>query len=106
MPAQTETTQLSMAGIEVNLVRRAVVYDEHAVQLSATEFDLLVYFMRHPNEVLARDELLSSVWNYDHDPGTNIVEVYVGYLRRKLGAAGRAAPIETIRSAGYRLVTD
>jgi DNA-binding response OmpR family regulator len=102
LPAQAETTRLSAAGVEVDLVRRIASRDGAEVQLSATEFDLLVYFMRHPGEVLTREQILNAVWGYD--PGTNIVDVYVGYVRRKLAAAGGPAPIETIRAAGYRLV--
>jgi DNA-binding response OmpR family regulator len=85
-------------------VRRVTVHGGTEVQLSSTEFDLLVYFMRHPGEVLGREQILGAVWGYDHDPGTNIVDVYVGYVRRKLATAGRPAPIETVRAAGYRLV--
>jgi DNA-binding response OmpR family regulator len=59
--------------------------------------------MRHANRVCTREELLASVWGYDHDPGTNVVQVYVGYLRRKLAVPGSPAPIETVRAVGYRL---
>ena len=59
--------------------------------------------MRHAGRVCSREEILSAVWGYDHDPGTNVVQVYVGYLRRKLGRPGSPAPIETVRSVGYRL---
>jgi DNA-binding response OmpR family regulator len=59
--------------------------------------------MRNEGRVCTREELLSSVWGYEHDPGTNIVQVYVGYLRRKLTRPGSPAPIETVRSVGYRL---
>jgi DNA-binding response OmpR family regulator len=103
-PAQAETTRLSVAGIELDMLRRAVSRDGSAVHLSATEFDLLAYFMRHPGQVLSREQILNGVWDYNHDPGTNIVEVYVGYLRRKLALADRPVPIQTVRSAGYRLV--
>ncbi len=68
--------------------------------LSPREFALLACFARHPGQALSRDRLLSEAWGYDHDPGTNVVDVYVGYLRRKLGDP---SPIETVRSAGYRL---
>jgi DNA-binding response OmpR family regulator len=67
---------------------------------------LLAYFVRHPNQVLSRDQILSAVWGYDFDPGTNVVEVYVGYLRRKLATPTHPAPIETVRSVGYRLAVD
>jgi DNA-binding response OmpR family regulator len=101
---QTESTVLEAAGIHVDLLSRDVTVGNRAIHLSAREFDLLVYFMRHPNQVLSREQILSAVWGYDFDPGTNVVEVYVGYLRRKLGTRGRPAPIETMRSVGYRLV--
>ena len=83
---------------------RTVSRDETPVHLSAKEFDLLAYFMRHPGQVLSREQILNGVWDYNHDPGTNIVEVYVGYLRRKLALPDRPVPIQTVRSAGYRLV--
>jgi len=103
-PVQAETTRLSVAGIELDLLRRAVSREGSPVHLSAKEFDLLAYFMRHPGQVLSRAQILNGVWDYNHDPGTNIVEVYVGYLRRKLALADRPVPIQTVRSAGYRLV--
>ena len=58
--------------------------------------------MRHPNQVLSREQLLSGVWGYDFEPQTNVIEVYVGYLRRKLALPGKPAPIDTMRSVGYR----
>jgi DNA-binding response OmpR family regulator len=105
-PSQSEPTRLRVAGIEMDLLRRSVSRDGAPVHLSATEFDLLAYFMRHPGQVLSRAQLLNGVWDYGHDPGTNIVEVYVGYLRRKLGREGAPGPIETVRSVGYRLRGD
>jgi DNA-binding response OmpR family regulator len=98
-----EATRVDAAGIHVDLLSREVVLGEEAVHLSAREFDLLVFFMRHCDEVLSREQILSAVWGYDFDPGTNVVEVYVGYLRRKLAASGGPARIETLRSVGYRL---
>jgi DNA-binding response OmpR family regulator len=102
-PAQSDRTQLDAAGIHIDLLTREVTLGEEAVHLSAREFDLLGYFMRHCDEVLSREQILSAVWGYDFDPGTNVVEVYVGYLRRKLAANGGPARIETLRSVGYRL---
>jgi DNA-binding response OmpR family regulator len=72
------------------------------VELTAREFELLAYLMRHPNQVLSREQILNAVWGYAFDPGTNVVEVYVGYLRRKLARPDDPAPIETVRSVGYR----
>jgi DNA-binding response OmpR family regulator len=102
-PALSDRTQLDAAGIHIDLLTREVTLGDEAVHLSAREFDLLGYFMRHCNEVLSREQILSAVWGYDFDPGTNVVEVYVGYLRRKLAANGGPARIETLRSVGYRL---
>ena len=100
---QRDATEIDAAGIHVDLLTREVTLGDEAVHLSAREFDLLVYFMRHVGEVLSREQILSAVWGYDFDPGTNVVEVYVGYLRRKLAANGGPARIETLRSVGYRL---
>jgi DNA-binding response OmpR family regulator len=101
-PSQTEATRLSVGDIEVDLLSRDVVRDGHQVRLSAKEFELLVHFMRHPNQVLSREQLLSGVWGYDFEPQTNVIEVYVGYLRRKLALPDSPAPIETMRSVGSR----
>jgi DNA-binding response OmpR family regulator len=100
---QREPTTLDAAGIHMDLLSREVMLGREPVHLSAREFDLLAYFMRHPGQVLSREQILSAVWGYEFDPGTNVVEVYVGYLRRKLAVNGSPAPIETLRSIGYRL---
>jgi DNA-binding response OmpR family regulator len=102
-PANGEATELEAAGIHMDLISREVTLGSEQVHLSSREFELLAYFMRHPGQVLSREQILSAVWGYDFDPGTNVVEVYVGYLRRKLATDGKAAPIETLRSVGYRL---
>jgi DNA-binding response OmpR family regulator len=100
--AAAETT-VEAAGIRLDLVTRSAEREGHAVRLSEREAALLAYLMRNHGRVCSREELLSAVWGYDHDPGTNIVQVYVGYLRRRLARDGDPAPIETVRSAGYRL---
>ena len=69
------------------------------MELSAREFALAEAFMRHPGQVLSREQLLSAVWGLDFDPGSNVVEVYVSYLRNKLGRDR----VETVRGMGYRL---
>jgi DNA-binding response OmpR family regulator len=104
-PAQAETTRLEAGGVAIDLLSREVEREGHLVQLSAKEFALLVHFVRHPNQVLSREQLLSGVWGYDFDPQTNVVEVYVGYLRRKLALPGRPLPLHTLRGAGYRFST-
>jgi DNA-binding response OmpR family regulator len=101
--AQTSPSILRGADIEVDLLTRHVRRGETAVRLSSTEFELLVYLLRHCGEVLSREQILSAVWGYEHDPATNVVDVYIGYLRRKLGRREDPAPIFTVRAIGYRL---
>jgi len=81
--------------------RRAYVGNE-TIELTAREFLLAEVLCRHPDQVLSREQLLSQVWGFDFDPGSNVVDVYIRYLRRKLGAAR----IQTVRGMGYRLRTD
>jgi DNA-binding response OmpR family regulator len=102
LPSQAETTLLEAGGVTVDLLERRVTRAGSEVSLSTREFDLLAYFMRHPNQVLSREQILSAVWGYNHDPQTNVVDVYVGYLRRKLTQPDNPAPIDTLRSLGYR----
>ena len=102
-PGQAEAAVLEVGDIRLDLRTRAVLRDGRDVRLTAREFELLAYLMRHPNQVLSRSQILNAVWGYDYDPGTNVLEVYIGYLRRKLGAVDGPVPIETVRSAGYRL---
>lgn len=102
VPSEVQPTVLEGGGIAVSLLERRVTRAGEEVSLSTREFDLLVYFLRHKNQVLSREQILSGVWGYDFDPGTNVVEVYVGYLRRKLALDGSPAPIDTLRSVGYR----
>jgi DNA-binding response OmpR family regulator len=99
----TSTTTLRCGDIEVSLLTRRVRLGGETVPLSTTEFELLVYLMRHRGQVLSREQILSTVWGYRHDPATNVVDVYIGYLRRKLGRPQRPAPIHTVRRVGYRL---
>jgi DNA-binding response OmpR family regulator len=94
---------IEAAGIRLDLINREARRGGVATRLPEREADLLAYLMRNVGRVCTREELLSSVWGYEHDPGTNIVQVYVGYLRRKLARPGSQAPIETVRSVGYRL---
>jgi DNA-binding response OmpR family regulator len=96
-------TTLSAGDIEVNLITREVRRGGELVRLSTTEFELLAYLMHNRGHVLSREQILRAVWGYEYDPGTNVVDVYIGYLRRKLRAHGTNAPIVTVRSVGYRL---
>ncbi|EKV01189.1 response regulator with CheY-like receiver domain and winged-helix DNA-binding domain [Leptolyngbya sp. PCC 7375] len=87
--------------IALNLRTRLVYVGEKAMELSAREFTLIETFMSHPGQVLSREQLLDRVWGYDYSPGSNVVDVYVGYLRKKLGSD----LIETVRGMGYRMPT-
>lgn len=102
-PAQRDPTCLEAGDVEVDLRTREVTRRGTRVRLTNREFELLVYLMRHPNQVLSREQILNAVWGYDFDPGTNVLSVYVNYLRRKLEIDGDPVPIETVRSAGIRL---
>jgi DNA-binding response OmpR family regulator len=94
-----EPTELRAGDIALDLRTRRARVGDRDVELSAREFALAEAFLRHAGQVLSREQLLSLVWGYDRDPGTNVVEVYVGYLRRKLGEHA----ITTVRGMGYRL---
>ncbi len=100
--AQTPTTTLTAGDVEVDLITREVRRAGVVVRLSTTEFELLAYLLRNSGRVLSREQILRAVWGYEYDPGTNVVDVYVGYLRRKLRRTGEQDPIVTVRSVGYR----
>ncbi len=93
---------LRAGSIRVDMLRREVMVDGRTLSLSAREFSLLKAFVAHPRQVLSRQELLSMAWDMNSDPGTNLVDVYVRYLRRKLGGD----LIETVRGTGYCLRID
>jgi len=96
------TTRLRGEDVELDLLTRKVTRAGEPVALSSTEFELLVHLLRNHGHVVTREEVLSAVWGYQHDPATNIVDVYIGYLRRKLRRPDSPAPIDTVRSVGYR----
>ena len=90
---------LTHDGLSLDTRTRRATVDGRQVDLSAREFGLAEEFLRHPDQVLSREQLLSRVWGFDFDPGSNVVDVYVRYLRAKFGADR----IETVRGMGYRL---
>ena len=102
-PGQREASVLEAADIRMDLRTRRVERAGREVQLTAREFDLLAYLMRHPDQVLSREQMLNAVWGFDFDPGTKVLEVYIGFLRRKLGDAESTDPIEPVRGVGVRL---
>jgi DNA-binding response OmpR family regulator len=97
-PAPTPT-RLELDGLTLDLRTRQVQVDGKDIELSAREFALAELFFRHPGQVLSREQILSGVWGYDFDPGSNVVDVYVGYLRKKIGRER----ITAVRRMGYRL---
>ena len=101
-PGSAEQPELSAGDVVLDLRTRKAYVGGREVELSAREFVLAETLLRHPGQVLSRQQLQSNVWGYDFDPGSNVVDVYVGYLRRKLGKG----LIETVRGMGYRLVDD
>ncbi|MGA4669015.1 response regulator transcription factor [Propionibacteriaceae bacterium Y1923] len=98
--AQQSATTISHNGLVLDYRTRRAEVDGKQVDLSAREFALAETFLRHPQQVFSREQLLSNVWGYDFDPNSNVVDVYVRYLRKKLGAER----FETVRGMGYRLV--
>lgn len=92
-------TVLQAGDVTLNLWTRRLQVNNHLIELSDREFMLAEMFFRHPNQVMSRQQILDQVWGYTYDPGSNIVDVYVGYLRKKLGNH----LIETVRGIGYRL---
>ncbi|MEM9949610.1 MAG: response regulator transcription factor [Cyanobacteria bacterium P01_D01_bin.36] len=98
-PKAEQDWLLSHRNIILNLRTRLVHVGEQTIELSAREFTLVEIFMNHQGQVLSREQLLDRVWGYDYAPGSNVVDVYVGYLRKKLGST----LIETVRGMGYRM---
>lgn len=94
---------IEAGGIRLDTVSRVATRGEFSVDLPAREFSLLEYLMRHAGQVLSRQQLLDAVWGFDFDAQSNVVDVYVGYLRRKLDCEGESSAIETVRGAGYRV---
>jgi DNA-binding response OmpR family regulator len=102
-PGQREASVLEAADIRMDLRTRRVNRNGRQVELTAREFEVLAFLMRHPDQVLSREQILNAVWGFDFDPGTKVLEVYIGYLRRKLSRWQEPDPIETVRNVGYRL---
>ena len=98
-PTAKDDTKLQIGNLTLDLLTRQVWLGGREIELSAREFTLAETLTRHPMQVLSREQLLDRIWGYDYDPGSNVVDVYIGHLRRKLGNDS----IETVRGVGYRL---
>ena len=96
---QTVASEVSAGDVRLDLLSRRAWRGDRVIELSQREFALLEYLLRHPGQVLSRTQILFAVWEYDADPSSNVVDVYIRYLRRKLG---EPSPISTVRGAGYR----
>ncbi len=102
-PAVEPHTTLGLADLEMDIARRRVLRAGRPLDLTTKEFALLEYFLRKKGLLLTRSMILAHVWDFDYDGGSNLVEVYVNYLRRKTEQEGRPRLIQTVRGAGYVL---
>jgi DNA-binding response OmpR family regulator len=101
-PLQTDDI-LRLGELELDRQRRLVRLGSHTIHLSSREFVLLEYLLRHPGQVLTRTQIGEGVWGLDFENDSNVVDVYIGYLRRKLGVGGAGPAIKTVRGVGYVL---
>ncbi len=102
-PTEAVPEIIAVAGIQLDTSRRKVTLDGEEIMLTLKEFGLLEYLMRHPNQVVNREELLSHLWDFDYDAFSNIVDVHVKNLRRKIDKGDGPSILETIRGIGYRI---
>ncbi len=103
---QPSATEIVVRDLRLDLLSKVAWRDGRRIDLSHREWALLELFMRHPHQVLSRTQILNHVWEYGFDSGSNVVDVYVGYLRRKLNSPGLTPLVFTVRGAGYRFVDD
>ena len=103
--AQPTTTELVVGDLRLDLLTKVAWRAGQRIDLAPREWALLELFMRSPTHVLTRQRILNQVWDYGFDAGSNVVDVYVGYLRRKLNRDGLPTLIQTVRGAGYRLLS-
>jgi two-component system, OmpR family, response regulator MprA len=101
--ARSEKKSIDYEGLKLDPLSHEAHYENDRLDLTPTEFELLHYFMRHPRQVLERSQILTAVWGYDFEGDHNILEVYIGYLRKKLEVGGKPRLLHTIRGIGYVL---
>ncbi|MEZ4713202.1 MAG: response regulator transcription factor [Caldilineaceae bacterium] len=99
---QPESSRLQVGGLQLDLLAQRAWLNASLIELSKREFALLEYFMRHPNQVLSREQIILGIWGYDFESESNIVDVYVRQLRNKIDEQGKRSHIATVRGAGYR----
>ena len=100
--AEPSGSQMEVGDLRVNLLSHRVWRGGKEIELSSREFSLFEFLMRNPRQVLSRQQILSAVWDYAFDPGSNVLNVYVKYLRSKIDRAGEPSLITTVRGVGYR----
>jgi two-component system OmpR family response regulator len=105
-PNCPQKTKLSVGDLEIDLLARAVSRAGRSIPLGAREFNLLEFLARHAGQVVTRTMMLEKIWNYHFDPGSNVVDVHIGRLRRKLEDGFPTPILHTVRGAGYRLAVE
>jgi DNA-binding response OmpR family regulator len=100
---QRSAAAVELGDLRLDLLQRRAFRAGRSIELSNREFTLLAHLVQHAGQVLSRTQLLEAVWGYDFDPGSNVVDVYVRYLRRKLDEPGQPSLIQAVRGVGYRL---
>jgi DNA-binding response OmpR family regulator len=101
--AITDTQRLQVGDLTLDLLRREAQRDGRIIELTAKEFALLEYLMRHPGQVLTRTQIIDHVWRYDSDALSNVVDIYIHYLRDKIDRGSARPMIKTMRGVGYRI---
>lgn len=101
-----QVTELVMKNLKLDLLSHKLFVHQQEIELQPKEFQLLKYLLEHPGQVVTRTMLFEAVWNYQFDPQTNVIDVHVARLRKKLAATGCLVEIETVRGVGYRLSSD
>jgi len=101
--AITDTQRLQVGDLTLDLLRREAQRDGRIIELTAKEFALLEYLMRHPGQVLTRTQIIDHVWRYDSDALSNVVDIYIHYLRDKIDRGAARPMIKTMRGVGYRI---
>ena len=106
LASDPQKTKLSVGDLEIDLLARVVSRGGHTIPLGAREFNLLEFLARHAGQVVTRTMMLEKIWNYHFDPGSNVVDVHIGRLRRKLEDGFSTPILHTVRGAGYRLAAE
>jgi two-component system, OmpR family, response regulator len=102
-PGQADPFELRVGRVVMDVRAHSVRRDSRVIDLTKTEWELLEYLMRHPGQTLTRQNILDYVWSYENDVRSDLVDVYISYLRQKLTVPGLPDPIQTVRGIGYRL---